>query len=232
VKETKQPEPPAPSNSHHSKATPPWPSEAIDIGLIIVLISIIYLITHAILVAAHVKLPEPKEDFIDYYVFTGAECVGMWLLNRKYPLKLLSTAGLGKACRYGFGVGLIFVGIYLCAYLGGALGRIVPNDYSRFVTYGLFDKSVYLLNYIVLGPIVEEVVFRGFFYRMLKIRYDIFWAGLISIFMFSAVHGSDPAMLMGGFIFTYTYEKSGTVWGSIIAHAMCNLLYHVFLYLI
>ncbi len=75
------------------------------------------------------------------------------------------------------------------------------------------------------APICEEVVFRGYFYPVLK-RFGGMWVGaLASSLVFSAAHGSMAAMLplfLFGLLLVLLYEKTGSIWVPISVHFLFN----------
>lgn len=79
---------------------------------------------------------------------------------------------------------------------------------------------------VVLAPVFEEMLFRGFFYRMLRDRMGVYGAVLFTSFLFAAVHPSVltilPLFALGA-IFALLYEATGSILPSIMAHAMHNL---------
>ncbi len=89
----------------------------------------------------------------------------------------------------------------------------------------LKEKSSIILSALVLAPITEEFFFRKCLYAALKSDLGIFFAGLVSSFLFSAIHQSVSAFLMLfliGLFLCYCYEKSGNLWVPIIAHGLFN----------
>lgn len=89
-----------------------------------------------------------------------------------------------------------------------------------------FHNMIYLFLLVVLiGPVFEEIVFRGLLYtsfrRTLNVPVSIFLVALI----FSFIHG-DPAGFLPiftlGMVLNYTYEKTGTIFTSFILHALWN----------
>jgi membrane protease YdiL (CAAX protease family) len=78
---------------------------------------------------------------------------------------------------------------------------------------------------IVVAPICEEVVFRGYLYGVAK-RYCGPLAGaLCSALIFSAAHASLAALLplaLFGLLLAWLYERTGSLWTPIAAHACFN----------
>lgn len=81
------------------------------------------------------------------------------------------------------------------------------------------------LTAVVAAPLCEEIVFRGYFYPVLK-RFSGIWPGMIcSAFVFAAAHGNLTALpalfLLGGFL-AFIYEKTGSLWAPIAVHFCFN----------
>jgi membrane protease YdiL (CAAX protease family) len=95
-------------------------------------------------------------------------------------------------------------------------------------TFGLIAAGVMV---IVVAPVVEEMFFRGFFYRALRTRYPVVIAALIDGLVFGIIHfdfeGADgllilPPLALLGLIFCLVYERTGTLYAVIGLHALNN----------
>jgi len=84
---------------------------------------------------------------------------------------------------------------------------------------------------IVVAPFVEELFFRGFFYRALRTRYPIVLAALVNGVIFGLIHfgfdGADgllilPPLAFLGVIFCLVYEKTKSLWSVVGMHAFNN----------
>lgn len=78
---------------------------------------------------------------------------------------------------------------------------------------------------VVAAPLCEEIVFRGYFYPVLK-RYSGAWpAAICSALVFASAHGSLTAMLplfAFGLLLVVLYEKTGSLWAPISVHFCFN----------
>ena len=97
-------------------------------------------------------------------------------------------------------------------------------------TLGLIVAGVMV---IAVAPVVEEVFFRGFFYRALRTRLSIWIAAAIDGLLFGIIHfGGDgvdgllilPPLALLGFIFCLVYERTGSLFPVIGMHAFNNML--------
>ena len=79
----------------------------------------------------------------------------------------------------------------------------------------------------VLGPIIEEIFFRGFTYKAFRTRFGVGRAMVLTALIFAALHMSVAAMLpifLLGLFLTYLYEKTGSLVPSMTVHVLHNLI--------
>ena len=84
-----------------------------------------------------------------------------------------------------------------------------------------------LFTGIVLAPIIEETVMRGFLFAGLRQRLGWVKAALISSAIFGALHLSIAAFIPTatlGLLFCYLYQRSNSIWPGIILHTLINAL--------
>ncbi len=88
---------------------------------------------------------------------------------------------------------------------------------------------------VLLGPIVEELFFRGLAYTALKRRLGIGWAMVLSAFVFSLLHldpvGFVPIMVLG-VLLAYLYERTGSLVTPMVVHVVHNSLMVGIVYLV
>lgn len=98
--------------------------------------------------------------------------------------------------------------------------RIIPE------MNGSGDALMMILALAVLAPLVEEILFRGFLYRVLRSRYSSLPSIIITSILFSAAHFSlatiVPIFIMG-ILMAWARERSGSIIPSLILHALNNL---------
>lgn len=78
---------------------------------------------------------------------------------------------------------------------------------------------------IIAAPLCEELVFRGYFYPVLK-KFGGAWpAGICSALVFACAHGNLTALLplfIFGGVLVFIYEKTGSLWAPIAVHFCFN----------
>lgn len=86
--------------------------------------------------------------------------------------------------------------------------------------------SLMVIAAVVVAPLCEELVFRGYFYPILKRFSGIAPAAICSSLFFAVVH-SNLAVILPLFILSllliWVYEKTGSIWAPISIHLCFNL---------
>ena len=136
-------------------------------------------------------------------------------------------------------VGWAALGMLAFYVFAAAYAAIVKPDVEQDVTdsLGADTGTIGLIAagtmVIVVAPFVEELFFRGFFYRALRTRYAIVVAALIDGLIFGFIHfnfeGADgllilPPLAFLGIAFCLVYEKTKTLWAPIGMHAFNNTI--------
>jgi membrane protease YdiL (CAAX protease family) len=87
----------------------------------------------------------------------------------------------------------------------------------------------------VVAPIAEEVFFRGFVFAGLYRERGLWPAVVLSSILFALVHitpTSWPPIFLLGVIFAVLYERTGSIWPAVAAHAAVNSLSFLLVYLL
>lgn len=148
------------------------------------------------------------------------------------PLSDLGLINFGlRSALYGIGGGLflfISVGVLgnlLTEYLG------IPDPQSFALVVGGADSLWQLGVLLILGgvivPLKEELVYRGLIFPPLRKAYGS-WSGIMFTALFFGVMHFDfirfLPLFLGGVVLTWLYEKTKSLWSSIIAHGVWNIL--------
>lgn len=89
----------------------------------------------------------------------------------------------------------------------------------------LTEKALLVFTAVVVAPVTEELVFRGYLHGVLR-QIGGRWCGiLVSSLIFAAIHGHIPS-LAGLFVlaiaFALLYERTGSLWAPMLMHAGFN----------
>lgn len=108
---------------------------------------------------------------------------------------------------------------------------------------GGFNLLLTFLSLVVLPPLVEETVFRGFVFGGLKNKLPVVYAALFTSVLFAIAHlqfGSGKPLLWIAALDTFTLslvlcylrQKSGGLWAGIFLHGLKNGIAFVSLFLL
>ncbi len=123
------------------------------------------------------------------------------------------------------------------------LGIILSLVYNVFAYYfnfllktSLFDNNnnliITLISTGLIGPIIEELMFRGIIYNELKNKYKIMKAILMTTIFFAVIHFNIIQILYAlaiGFILIFVYEKYKNIKAPIVLHMASNITTTLFM---
>ena len=123
-----------------------------------------------------------------------------------------------------------FVAVEVYGLIAGALfgDRALPQS-----TLGndIFDEKVFVvlagILAVIMAPLIEETFFRGFVFGGLATRFSFLGAALMSGFLFSLAHGQPTTLIpftIVGMMFAAAYAYTGSLWTTISAHFLFNLI--------
>lgn len=127
--------------------------------------------------------------------------------------------------------------------LAGFIINLISSYYGQnpemqdVVRWVLEEKSLFILVSliffgIIIAPVIEEIMFRGFLQPALKNSFGRRYAVVVSASLFAAVHMDIFAffqIFILGMLLGYLYEKTQTLVASIVVHILHNSLTLVFL---
>lgn len=99
-----------------------------------------------------------------------------------------------------------------------------PLDYHSglYLVYGLLASGV-------VGPLAEEILFRGIIYRWLRTRFSVRFGVVASATVFALFHLFYPVMALAavflmGVAAAILYQRSGSLWPAIALHSLNNAI--------
>lgn len=134
---------------------------------------------------------------------------------------------------------------YWVKIIGWTIGLIIATILLSYVLEFLFEigtdnsktESLQVrltpLNFIIafgsaaiISPVYEEIFYRGFLYRWIRSKYGVGIGMFVSSVIFMLVHiptyNSLPYTFLSGLVFAWTYEKTNSVYPSMIIHGLFN----------
>jgi membrane protease YdiL (CAAX protease family) len=131
--------------------------------------------------------------------------------------KKAATAALG-------GIWFYLAVSYLIHLIQLLLPWMDPRDGWRFSNEELWRG---ILFGVIVAPLVEEFIFRGFLFKAFCNRWRPLTAAAISSVIFAVVHGyslpGTVSIALFGMICCALYHRTGSLWSSIILHSLWNL---------
>lgn len=128
--------------------------------------------------------------------------------------------------------------LFLVSYIFGQavtayVGIKLPSDYVHtYRDLKSYELYLYLFVAVTFGPIVEEFLFRGFFYKYLRRGYSVFVCAIVSSVVFGLSHGTTEHMPMTcafGLFLCFIFELTGKIRYCIGFHILANLLGMVYI---
>jgi membrane protease YdiL (CAAX protease family) len=84
---------------------------------------------------------------------------------------------------------------------------------------------IYLVGAVLIAPLGEELVFRGYLFNLWKIRIGVWRSLIFSTLLFGLLHWQNTVFAIPlGFIFALVYLRYDSLWPGIFLHALYNLL--------
>lgn len=230
------PPPERPEMPDAAERPPEWPAWFAWIGFLMAIMGVLVLIgTVAAIVGADGESPE----FVVIATLTqGAVFVGtaVWFASRVAKPKAWHF-GLRRT-RFWPAVGWAALAVFSFYLVSGIYSALVQPDAAQDVVQslggdqGTFGLVIAGLMVIAVAPVVEEIFFRGFFYRSLRSRFSTLVAAGMNGLLFGSIHfnGSAeslliiPPLALLGALFCLVYEKTGSLYPVIGMHAFNNSL--------
>jgi hypothetical protein len=172
-----------------------------------------------------------------YYAIQAAVLV--WLVRRRggEPLSALGLRlGRPTLMRVVSSVGLVAAGLVatrlvasLYAFVTRELGLMpqVSMDLPTLFGSSAVGFVVAVLMVVIIGPLVEEAVFRAALLEGLAVRFGVMPAILIQAALFAALHRSwwllFPTFVLGVALGWLAHER-GSLWPPLALHALYNAI--------
>jgi membrane protease YdiL (CAAX protease family) len=104
---------------------------------------------------------------------------------------------------------------------------------APLVIHNALDLTLVVVFAVVLGPILEEVLFRGYLFTALRERgFGFFGAALLSGAVFASTHvylgpGVMAFILVWSFLPAFLYWRHGSLHAAVLFHVLNNLIAYI-----
>ena len=185
-------------------------------------------------------LDDAAGTLIAFVLWNGSVALGIVFFVRRVLGQPLAALGLrGASARHVTLVVLLnaltFVPILLVHGAWLLFLSWLGSEGPRQETVELFRSSVkenrvgammsLTASAVVAAPLCEEIIFRGFFFGMLRPRWGFIPAALLSSAVFALLHGTLSVFVpifVVGVCLAYVYERTGSLYLSILYHGLFN----------
>lgn len=193
--------------------------------------------------AIHITLAQPAMQALLAILSLGvAAPLTLWLARRSWPAlwPLAQPPGFGFTLpRQPLFFALAVLAGLAAPFLGGLLtewlarGHTVTQDIQQIGGRTPLGLRLPLLLVVVgVGPLVEELLFRGVLLSALMRRWPVGWAVAASSLLFALVHlpGLEyqwyalPNLLLLALLLAGLRLRAGSIWPAVLAHGVNNLL--------
>ena len=174
----------------------------------------------------------------------------VWFVRRKKVS--LRTIGWNRFQLRYIAIALVGLMVYFVGYMimAGFTSALIPSlNLSQHQDIGFqnastsSDKLMTFVSLVVLPPLAEETVFRGFMYTGLRRRFPVVLSAIITSLLFAIPHlqFGDGAPLLWvaaldtfvlSLVLCYVRERTDSLWPGIFIHALKNGIAFAALFLI
>jgi membrane protease YdiL (CAAX protease family) len=161
---------------------------------------------------------------LTFAVGKGPSALHVFGLNTKRWWPVIRTALKGYLGVFPWLMGLVVTVAAVWRWLDLPVPE-QPIYELLFLEDRLWVLSLTVLLACVIGPIAEELLFRGILYPMLRRKTSRVFSMLVSGACFSVIHGSPVGflpILVLGCVFADLYERTGSLWAPISIHVLHN----------
>jgi uncharacterized protein len=166
------------------------------------------------------------------FSFTLAFIIILFLLrNDRKNVRLLRGEPSSLGATIGWSIGgvfLAFIAQILAANIETNIFGVDPGSENTQMLVNVIEVTPLLIIVTsIIGPILEEIIFRKIIFGVLYVKTNFFVAALISSIMFSLLHGEPQHLLLYasmGFTFAFLYVKTNRIIVPIFAHVAMNTM--------
>jgi len=161
-------------------------------------------------------------------ILYGWQVTAAWLFSLRTAGRRLALWGFRRPTKAAFWV----VPLGLVAVYGVSIAHdlVVHPEQQQIVN--AFPRSglgvaLFVLVAVIMAPLFEEIVFRGFLFRGLANSWGWMWGAFASSAVFGLAHLQLDVFLplaALGFALAWAYKHTGSLWTCIAMHGLFNLI--------
>ncbi|WP_312097620.1 type II CAAX endopeptidase family protein [Niallia sp.] len=154
-------------------------------------------------------------------------CLLLLRKEMRYPMR---ADAMSIPSSIGWAIGGVFLSLFAQSFAGiiEQLLGIKPGSENTEQIMRLIDAAPFVILVVsIIGPILEEIVFRKIIFGSLYKRFGFFLSALVSSLIFAVAHMDFVHILLYasmGFTFAFLYVKTKRILVPIFAHVAMNTL--------
>ena len=161
-------------------------------------------------------------------VLYGWEALAAWLFSLRSAGRSFVLWGFRRPTRaYFWIVPLGLVAVYALSLVHDLIVHPRQQAIVSEFPHSALGAAMFIVVAVVMAPLFEEIVFRGFLFRGFANSWGWVWAALASSAIFGAAHLQLDVFLplaALGFVLAWAYHRTGSLWTCITMHAIFNLI--------
>lgn len=177
---------------------------------------------------------------LNVFMFVGLITWSMvCFFGHRNPFKVLGHKQQPLNNVLGFGLAGAAVAFIVCSMLIGYVSKTLlseifgelaeqkPVELMRQFKSNFGLLVLMIINACIAAPIVEELLFRGYFYGTIKRFTSPLFSALVTGGLFAVVHGNLASLLplwVLAVFLCFAYEYTRSIWVPIAIHAVFNLV--------
>lgn len=119
--------------------------------------------------------------------------------------------------------GVATFALWVWATQGPAGVEQVRVDVDREAARAFSSGVPRFLLTVLVGPIIEEIVCRGFIYRAFERQWGWFASMLLTSVVFGLYHSHFWSAFLSSIVFVCVLRRTGSLWAPIVVHTVFNL---------
>ena len=161
--------------------------------------------------------------FVFASLVRGRNPVSLFGLSRLSPHKILGWSVAAFLVAYTAMIGVAYAQQYFIGKeedLQEVVKTLMGSDNPAL-------KVILAISAMIVAPLVEEILFRGYLYAVIKRYSGCCFAGITTSLLFAVVHGNLPGIMplfTLAIILTLAYELTGCLWVPIATHSLFNTI--------
>lgn len=170
-------------------------------------------------------------NFVFAALFEAMIIIALFIVVRAYGFKLRDL-GLNKfkPSHIWLVLGGFFLYFFVTIVISTIFSLFVDYDQDQVQELGFSNPQgleivLVFLSLVVLAPLAEELLFRGFVYKGMRRRLPFWAAAILVSLLFAVVHGQVNVgvdVFALSLVLCWLRETTGSLWPAIILHAFKN----------